>query len=105
MAKCVIFCAGGFTELLEPIAPEDLVIAADGGLAHLQKLNAEPQVILGDFDSLGFVPADARVFPVEKDDTDAMLSVRLGLDRGYQDFLLYGQNRLVQVVSASGWRT
>ena len=90
MAKCVIFCAGGFTELLEPIAPEDLVIAADGGLAHLQKLNAEPRVILGDFDSLGFVPADARVFPVEKDDTDAMLAVRHGLMAGYDQFLLYG---------------
>ena len=45
---------------------------------------------LGDFDSLGFIPEDSRVFPVEKDDTDAMLAVRLGLQRGCDEFLLYG---------------
>ena len=28
--------------------------------------------------------------PVEKDDTDAMLAVRRGLDLGYREFLLYG---------------
>ena len=46
--------------------------------------------MLGDFDSLGFLPEGANVFPVEKDDTDAMLAVRLGLRRGCDEFLLYG---------------
>ena len=90
MASCVIFCAGGFTELLEPIKPDDLVIAADGGLVHLENLGIPPKLILGDFDSLGYVPKDARVFPVEKDDTDAMLAVRHGLMAGCDRFLLYG---------------
>ena len=30
------------------------------------------------------------MFPVEKDDTDAMLAVRRGLELGYKEFLLYG---------------
>ena len=90
MNTCVIFCAGGFDSLLEPIVQGDLVIAADGGLAHVNALGQEPHVILGDFDSLGYVPEDARVFPVEKDDTDAMLAVRHGLRAGYQRFVLYG---------------
>ena len=90
MANCVIFCAGGFDGLLEPIRDTDLVIAADGGLAHAQQLGISPQVILGDFDSLGYVPEDARVFPVEKDDTDAMLAVRHGLLKGCDQFYLYG---------------
>ena len=30
------------------------------------------------------------MFPVEKDDTDAMLAVRHGLSLGYRHFLLYG---------------
>ena len=45
---------------------------------------------MGDFDSLGYVPDSAAVFPVEKDDTDAMLAVRRGLELGYEEFLLYG---------------
>lgn len=90
MANCVIFCAGGFDRLIAPIKDEDLVIAADGGLAHLQTLGRKPDVILGDFDSLGYVPKDSRVFPVEKDDTDSMLAVRHGLAAGCDHFLLYG---------------
>ena len=90
MGKCIIFCAAEFDSLLESIRPEDHVIAADGGLAHVQKLGVEPQEILGDFDSLGYTPQDARVFPVEKDDTDAMLAIRRGLSLGYREFLLYG---------------
>ena len=90
MSTCVIFCAGGFTGLAEPIGPEDYILAADGGLAHLQALGLTPHGILGDFDSLGYVPQDARVFPVEKDDTDSMLAVRRGLELGYRRFTLYG---------------
>lgn len=90
MKTCVIFCAAGFDGLLFPIPTGALTIAADGGLAHTQALGMEPDVILGDFDSLGYVPEDSRVFPVEKDDTDAMLAVRLGLERGCREFFLYG---------------
>lgn len=90
MAKCVIFCAGGFDGLVQPIGEGDFVIGADGGVAHLQKLGLPAHTILGDFDSLGYTPKDATVFPVEKDDTDAMLAVRLGLQKGYKEFLLYG---------------
>ena len=90
MGKCVIFCAGGFDSLLEPIKAEDLVIAADGGLRHTQNLGIEPGVILGDFDSLGYVPQGSRVYPCEKDDTDAMLAVRQGLEAGFRDFMIYG---------------
>ena len=90
MKKCVIFCAAAFDSLLLPLGEGDLVIAADGGLVHTQRLGVEPDVILGDFDSLGYVPQSANVFPVEKDDTDAMLAVRRGLAMGCGEFLLYG---------------
>ena len=90
MGKCVIFCAAGFDALAEPILPGDYIIAADGGLRHTSALGLHPDAILGDFDSLGYVPDDASVFPVEKDDTDAMLAIRRGLQLGFQEFLLYG---------------
>ena len=90
MGRCIIFCAAGFTELLDPIQKDDYILAADGGLAHLQKAGLVPHGIIGDFDSLGYTPRGAQVFPVEKDDTDAMLAVRKGLSLGYRDFVLYG---------------
>ena len=90
MRTCVIFCAAGFDSLAERVCNTDLVIAADGGLRHTQAIGLEPDVILGDFDSLGYVPEGAAVFPVEKDDTDAMLAIRHGLERGYCRFVIYG---------------
>ena len=90
MANCIIFCAGEFDALAEPICVEDFVIAADGGYRHCESLNITPDLILGDFDSLGHIPENATVFPVEKDDTDAMLAVREGLHRGFKRFFLYG---------------
>ena len=90
MGRCIIFCAAEFHGLVAPLAEDDYIIAADGGLAHVKALGITPQCILGDFDSLGYVPEDSTVFPVEKDDTDAMLAVRRGLELGYKAFYLYG---------------
>ena len=90
MAKCIILCAGGFTELLSLIEKDDFIIAADGGLKHTEKLGLIPNAVIGDFDSLGYTPEDATVFPVEKDDTDSMLAIRKALSLGYKDILLYG---------------
>ena len=89
MEKCVIFCAGQFDTPAQPIE-NACIIAADGGLRHTQALGLTPDVVLGDFDSLGYTPEGANVFPVEKDDTDAMLAVRKGLELGCKEFLLYG---------------
>lgn len=68
----------------------DLLIAADGGYETLLSRDLQPDLVVGDFDSLGRVPEDVLVVrhPVEKDDTDAMLAVKLGLDRGYLRFVL-----------------
>ena len=90
MKQCVIFCAAGFEALIAPLTGKELVIAADGGLRYTQALGISPQAIIGDFDSLHYVPQGAEVFPVEKDDTDSMLAVKLGLSRGCERFLLYG---------------
>lgn len=90
MKRCVILCGGGFSGLPEPVLDTDLLIAADKGLCYARQLDLQPDIILGDFDSLGYVPAGAEVHPVEKDDTDAMLAVRRGLEAGCDEFILYG---------------
>lgn len=70
----------------------DIVIAADSGINHLEKLGTTPDIAVGDFDSLGFVPDCAEVIrhPVMKDDTDTMLAVKTGIERGYTEFVIYG---------------
>ena len=90
MKKCIIFCAAAFDKLAAPIEKEDYILAADGGLRHLKKLGLKPNGIIGDFDSLGYVPEGAEVFPVEKDDTDAMLAAKKGLELGFKEFYFYG---------------
>ncbi len=90
MGKCLIFCAAEFDKLALPMGEEDYLLAADGGLRHLEALNLKPMGIIGDFDSLGYVPEGAQVFPVEKDDTDAMLAAQKGLELGFREFLFYG---------------
>lgn len=87
--RCVIFCAGGFGGLHEPLKEEDLIIAADGGVRHTQALGIRPDIVLGDFDSLGYAPEGAERYPVEKDDTDALLAAKRGLGLGCREFLFY----------------
>jgi len=70
----------------------DLLIAADAGLTAVEAAGLRPDLILGDFDSLGRVPAGENVLrsPVKKDDTDMMLAIKRGLSLGYRAFYLFG---------------
>lgn len=72
--------------------PGDFVIAADGGYEALRSLGVEANLVVGDFDSLGYVPEGIPTerHPVMKDDTDTLLAIRLGLERGYRNFVLIG---------------
>lgn len=90
-AYCIIVGAMDPGEIA-PIPPNSLLIAADGGLTHLERRGLAPHLIVGDFDSLGHVPEGDNIIhhPVEKDDTDTMLAIKTGLSRGYQNFILYG---------------
>jgi len=89
---CHIVGAGSFSP--DSFCPRagDSVIAADGGYAYLEKLGVRPDIVLGDFDSLGFVPQhdDLRQHPVMKDDTDMMLAVKTGMEQGFDTFVLHG---------------
>lgn len=90
---CHVVAAGDFdpASFVLP-SPGDLLIAADAGFAHLQALGITPDVVVGDFDSLGTPPEHPAVLqtPVVKDDTDTITAVRLGLEQGYRHFRLYG---------------
>ena len=52
----IIVGAGSFDGMMERPGESDLVIAADGGYAYLKEMGIEPDVLLGDFDSLEVTP-------------------------------------------------
>lgn len=97
MGKTAFICTGGalWSELIVERPQEDaLIIAADAGFLTAQKLGLVPQVVLGDFDSLGEpdVPRGTELIrvPAEKDETDTQLAVRLALERGATDITIVG---------------
>lgn len=96
--KCIVICAGDLTLGEIPVGEEDLVIAVDGGLDYCAVLNVEPDLILGDFDSLSEEESAAveqqipeRVIRLqrEKDETDGLAALQEGLKRGYTEFRIY----------------
>jgi len=91
-AICHIVGAADFAaERFRP-SEGDLVIACDAGLLALRGIECEPDLILGDFDSLGYAPVGNNVIthPVRKDHTDSQLAVVEGIERGYREFILHG---------------
>ena len=100
--KCVIIAAGdmGIAEI--EISCGDLLVAVDGGMEYCERLGLKPDLVLGDFDSakekqLARIAGLERQNPEcvirlspDKDDTDTLAAIRVALERGYTEFLLYG---------------
>ncbi len=73
--------------LLSYVEKADRIIAVDGGLNHLNKVDIEADIVLGDFDSyIGDLPKGAVVFPREKDFSD--IEAALDLYRGEETVIL-----------------
>ena len=89
---CYIFGALEMKAFDYKINESDLVIAADCGIKNAEKFKINPHIIIGDFDSLGYVPeADNTIIhPIEKDDTDTLLAVKKGFEMGYTSFRIFG---------------
>lgn len=89
---CYIFGALPIDSFNFTINKDDIVIAADSGIINAQKFNIKPDYIIGDFDSLGYTPTHSNtiIYPIEKDDTDTMLAVKLGLEKCYRNFRIFG---------------
>lgn len=72
---------------------DDLKIAADSGYENALALGEKPDILLGDFDSLGKKPdADIEILevPAEKDFTDTQLAVETAIRRGADDVVIIG---------------
>lgn len=91
MKKCIIVGASTSISLPEKINQDDLVLLCDGGYKNYPLDWRKPDAIIGDFDSLGFIPKEKNtiILPREKDDTDVFYAVKYGIDKGCQEFELY----------------
>ncbi len=95
--RAVIYTGGEIYPELVTERPEkgDLVLAADAGLRAAERFGVVPDILLGDFDSLGIVPDHSpkteivRV-PAEKDETDTQLAVAIARERGATEILIIG---------------
>ena len=74
------------------ICAEDYIICADGGYDHAVKMRIEPNILIGDFDSIKKIPEDIeRVqYPTRKDMTDSHIALELAKEKGYDKVLLLG---------------
>ena len=90
--RCYIVGAGEFEKGRFNPQPDDYIIAADGGYAYLQEMNIVPDLVVGDFDSLGFTPAHGNVveLPVMKDDTDLAFAAKTAIGEGYTQLHIFG---------------
>lgn len=88
---CYIVGAGENFGLDFRAEKEDFVIAADAGLRYLEERELVPDLIVGDFDTLRYVPQGENVLklPAEKDDTDMSIAIKEGIRSGFGVFHIY----------------
>jgi len=89
---------GGYSALKPALQGCGLLIACDGGLRHARVFEAQPDIILGDMDS---VPPELLaeetakgvpvfIYPAEKDYTDLALAVELAIQRDAASITVLG---------------
>lgn len=104
--RAVIFANGQLRSpkrLAALLQPEDYLIAADGGLRHLHRLERTPHLLIGDLDSVTEEEvrraaengAEVRRYPREKDETDLELALKVAVEGG---------SRFIVIAAALGGR-
>lgn len=96
MSTCALvgsstFNAAHFLEM-DAAGAFDYVIAVDGGLRHLEAIGRKPDMAMGDFDSLGYVPTGMRVarYSSHKDKSDMELAFDRVKTRKFNAVAVYG---------------
>lgn len=95
--RIIIFANG---ELSPPIKiePDDMIFAADGGALHCLALGLNPNLVIGDFDSLRPEDldrlkaggAEMRHYPMRKDFTDLELAIQHAAEFKPDRIIVYG---------------
>ncbi len=99
--QAVIICGGSVTDYdrcRKILSQDAFIICADDGARHLRKINILPDLLLGDFDSIGAEDLayygekgiEIIKYPVEKDKTDSEIAVDYALERGFKNLVILG---------------
>lgn len=97
--RAVIFVNGELKDpktIRDQLRAGDLVVAADGGLRHLDGLGLQPSLIIGDLDSapaerittLEEAGVEVRHYPRTKDQTDLELALQAVQQKGCREILV-----------------
>ena len=96
MTTCALVATCDFNEqhfrILDAGGAFDSVVAVDGGFAHLEAIGRVPDLALGDFDSLGYVPDGVEVIqhPSHKDKSDLEIAFDYTEEHAFDRVLVYG---------------
>ena len=97
--RAVIFANGEAADIKRLDAmmqPDDLLIAADGGLRYLLQLGKWPQVLIGDLDSVTAEEVElarqngaaVHKYPVGKNETDLQLAIDYAIQAGCSSIVI-----------------
>lgn len=96
MSTVALVAACGFNaeefQRLDALDTFDQVFAVDAGFAALADIGRAPDVAIGDFDSLGYVPKCKRVvrYPAHKDKSDLELALDRAQTRHFDEVYVFG---------------
>lgn len=84
--------------LKELATSHDFIICADGGIRHLMEIKINPDIIIGDLDSIDDISRnyisqnnlEIIKYPIQKDETDTELAIIYLMEHGYKDITLTG---------------
>lgn len=93
--NCVIFAGGSiadYTQVTKAVESADIIICADSGILHAERLGVVADYWVGDLDSTddNHQCGEFIKLPTEKDDTDTMSAARLAVELGVDKVQLFG---------------
>lgn len=91
--RAIIICGGYAGEYIKDyIQSGDFVICADSGYDHALRYGIEPDIIVGDMDSVKASTEEKNriVYPTHKDCTDGELTVIYAKEHGFSEVTMFG---------------
>jgi thiamine pyrophosphokinase len=97
--KSIIIASGNSIKkeiFYEIYSANDFLICADGGLNYLDSLNIEPNLIVGDFDSVDrnllekYKNVKIIKYPAEKNFTDTEIAIEESIAYGFNEITIFG---------------
>lgn len=101
MGRCILVGASLLDLNKIMVEEDDYIIAVDAGMKYLRQAGIKPDMYIGDFDSLPESlreevnrierekPNQVLRLPPEKNDTDMLAAFKVGLKKGFQEFVVY----------------